>query len=134
VLTYSLIAPPAGAVVNPTNGVFSWRPAIAQAGPGNLLSVQVSDNGTPSLSATQSFLVTVNRPVAPGLTGSSFASGQFRLTVSGDSGPDYTLQASTNLLNWIPLQTTSPVVFPFSFSDPSATNYPQRFYRVLLGP
>jgi uncharacterized repeat protein (TIGR03806 family) len=133
-LTYSLINPPIGAAIDASNGIFGWRPAIAQSATTNLLSVRVSDNGTPSQSATQSFLVTVMRPVAPGLYGATITTGRFELLISGDSGPDYTVQVSTNLLNWSSLWTTSPSVAPFWFNDPAAGNYPQRYYRVLLGP
>ncbi|MDB6112098.1 MAG: hypothetical protein JWR69_3848 [Pedosphaera sp.] len=137
VLSYSLIGPvppPAGAGINGSNGLFAWRPAMAQAGTTNLLTIQVSDNGIPSLSATQSFFVTVNRPVRPGLTSASITNGQFELLISGDVGPDYTVQVSTNLLNWTALWTTNPPALPFMISDPGVSNYPQRFYRVLLGP
>jgi hypothetical protein len=137
VLTYSLTGPPpppAGAAINSSNGLFSWRPAIAQAGTINLLNIQVSDSGTPSLCATQTFSVTVARPARPGLAGASYLNGQFSLLVSGDAGPDYTVQASTNLVNWDSLLTTNSPVLPFLFADPGTANYRQRFYRVLLGP
>jgi hypothetical protein len=56
---------PAWAVINPNSGVFTWTPAENQ-GPGEYaVSVRVSDDGTPSLSATQTFQITVvesNRP------------------------------------------------------------------------
>ena len=63
-LTLSLGAgAPTGAAI--TNGVFSWTPDEEQ-GPGmNVIQVIVSDDGVPSLSATQSFTVLVlesNRP------------------------------------------------------------------------
>src|SRR5262249_31149669 len=32
VLTFNLAAPSFGAVINPSNGIFSWRPAISQSG------------------------------------------------------------------------------------------------------
>src|SRR2546422_726707 len=53
-LTYSLISPPsppAGVAINPSNGLFSWRPLIAQSATTNLLNVQVADSGAVSLSA-----------------------------------------------------------------------------------
>jgi hypothetical protein len=51
---------PAGASINPTNGVFTWTPTEAQ-GPGtNLITVRVTDNGSPPLSDTKSFTVVVN--------------------------------------------------------------------------
>jgi hypothetical protein len=59
-LTFSLGAgAPAGAVVNATNGIFNWRPSEFQGGTNYTLSVLVTDNGAPSLGATQSFTVAV---------------------------------------------------------------------------
>src|SRR2546426_1098822 len=46
--------------INATNGVISWTPTEAQ-GPGtNVVSVSVTDDGSPSLSVTDSFTVVVN--------------------------------------------------------------------------
>jgi hypothetical protein len=51
---------PAGASIHPATGVFSWTPVEAQ-GPGSYsITVRVTDNGVPALSATRSFVVTVN--------------------------------------------------------------------------
>ena len=58
----------------------------------------------------------------------------FHFTIGGHSGPDYTIQASTNLTNWLPVWTNRSPVTPFPFTDPNTTNFNQRFYRVLLGP
>ena len=135
-MTYSLVGPPQppfGANINPSNGVFVWRPAIAQSG-SNLFNVQVSDNGTPSLSATQSFSVFVSRPSQPGLTSPRLTNGQFTLLISGDTGPDYTVQSSTNLVDWLPIYSTNSPALPFQFLDSNSSNFSRRFYRVLLGP
>ena len=57
-LTYQLVSPPAGASIN-TNGLIAWTPA-EDLGPGTYtLTTVVTDNGTPALSATNSFTVTV---------------------------------------------------------------------------
>jgi hypothetical protein len=59
-LAYSLKAgAPNGATINPTTGAFQWRPTPQQAPSTNQISVIVADNGTPSLSATQTFQVIV---------------------------------------------------------------------------
>ncbi len=58
-LSYALLSPPAGASVN-SSGLFTWTPAPAQASTTNLIVVTVTDNGIPSLSATQRFTVIVN--------------------------------------------------------------------------
>jgi hypothetical protein len=65
-LTFSLDAgAPAGASIDPQTGVFSWTPTEAQ-GPGSYaITVRVTDNGTPPLSATQTFTVTVHEVNQP---------------------------------------------------------------------
>jgi uncharacterized repeat protein (TIGR01451 family) len=58
-LTFSLAAAPTNAVINPTSGVLVWTTTEAD-GPGtNRFAVVVTDNGSPSLSATQHFTVVV---------------------------------------------------------------------------
>jgi hypothetical protein len=64
-LTWSLLGQPAGATINPTTGVISWRPAVSQSPSTNVFTVVVSDNGTPPLSTTQNFSVVVLSPAAP---------------------------------------------------------------------
>jgi hypothetical protein len=69
-LEFSLLSAPVGARIrnlSSTNAVFSWVPACAQGGTTNIVIVQVSDHGTPPLSATQSFVVTVPDCVQVGL-------------------------------------------------------------------
>jgi hypothetical protein len=60
-LTFSLDAgAPAGASIDPTTGAFSWTPTGAQ-GPGTYdITVRVTDDGTPSLDASETITVTVN--------------------------------------------------------------------------
>jgi len=58
-LTYSLSNAPAGATVGVGNGLFTWTPTESQGPATNLITVIVTDNGTPPLSAAQTFTVTV---------------------------------------------------------------------------
>jgi hypothetical protein len=39
------------------------------------------------------------------------------------------IESSTDLVNWVSLQTNSS---PFTFTDTSAASYPRRFYRAVL--
>ena len=59
-LTFSLGGTrPTGAAINATNGIFRWQPTETQGPTTNLITVIVTDDGVPSLSATQQFLVIV---------------------------------------------------------------------------
>jgi len=135
-LTFSLLSAPSSASLNPTNGVFTWHPTLSQVGYQKQVRVKAQDNGTPNLSATQSFWLTVAGPAQPLLASAFLSNSQFNLVIAGDSGPDYTVQATTNLANpiWVGLVTNLSATTPILFGDPGTTNLSQRFYRVLLGP
>jgi hypothetical protein len=47
------------ASINSTNGIFDWAPTRAFASTTNPITIRVTDNGYPAMSATQTFLVTV---------------------------------------------------------------------------
>ena len=53
-LSYSLVSPPAGATIDARTGLFSWPNVMTGT---TVVTVRVTDNGIPSLSATQSFTV-----------------------------------------------------------------------------
>jgi len=135
-LTFTLLNGPTGAELNPTNGVFVWRPKVAQAPSTNCVLLSVADNGLPGMSATQSFLVTVLQ-AAPPLAGPTWhADGMLQMLVSGSVGPDYAVYASTNLSppRWSLILNTNPPNLPFLFVDPLSSNTPQSYYRIMLGP
>src|SRR5947207_1945238 len=58
-LSFALVSAPLGMSINPASGVISWTPSEAQGPSTNVVSVSVTDNGVPALSATNSFTVTV---------------------------------------------------------------------------
>jgi hypothetical protein len=57
-------------------------------------------------------------------------SNRFGFNVSGSPGQTAVVEGSTNLLNWLPLQTNTLGSGPCYFSDPSTGAVPRRFYRV----
>ena len=132
-LTFTLLAGAANATLNTNSGAFSFRPLVTQANSTNNFTLKVSDNGTPSLSATQSFTVTVNPLTQPGLSDVSAPGGHFSFSVSGQSGPDYAVEASTNLTEWSTVLVTNSPALPFVWMDTNSV-VPMRFYRVKLGP
>ena len=105
-------------------------------------------SGTPTNGSTFSFIVQVTDKVgatatemftieiqdnAPTISVESYTSGTITLLISGDAGPDYTIEASTNLVDWETVFTTNAPAMPFRWSDTAATN-PVTFYRALLNP
>ncbi len=134
VLTFSLLNFPAGATLDAGNGIFFWRPAVAQAGTTNLIELRVADDGAPVLSATQSFSVIVSQLAAPSVNRLGLSNDQLTLVITGDTGPDYTVQASPDLGVWTDLFTTNSPLLPFTCTITNVSGFPQRFFRVLLGP
>ena len=135
-LTFSVLTAPTNAaftMADGTNGIFTWRPLVSQADTTNLVSVQVTDNGTPNLTATNHFTVTVNPLVRPVLGSIAVSGGQTSLVVNGTQGPDYTLLVSTDLINWQALFTTNSPLMPLMVTDTNTTDA-IRFYRIQLGP
>lgn len=135
-LTFRLLVAPTNASLDAASGVLSWRPYVSQADTGNLFTECVTDSGSPALSATQSFSVAVEALAQPTNTAVACSSGICQLCVSGAAGPDYIVEACSNLAGaaWETLCTTNPAVLPFVWSDPDAALYPSRFYRIRLGP
>ena len=132
-LTFSLPSAPVNATIDTNSGVFTWRPLVTQANTTNLVTIEVSDSGTPGQSATQSFTVTVNPLTQPSVI-SSTVGGQLHLTVTGEVGPDYAVQSSTNLAGWQTIFTTNSPPAPFDWTDPDTSTFPVRFYRIVAGP
>lgn len=97
--------------------VASGRPKVAQ----RLLDFFKSDS-TARLWFLQSG-ATLSSPV--------YAANQFQFTVSGATNLNHIVQVSTNLTNWISLQTNFG---PFTFLDMSASNDTARFYRAISLP
>jgi hypothetical protein len=60
--------------------------------------------------------------------------GQLGFWINGDTGPDYTIQLSTNLTFWTPVITNSSPTLPFYWVDTNSPSNPFRFYRAVLGP
>jgi hypothetical protein len=133
-LSYSLVAGPTNAVVDSSTGDFSWRPGVGQASSTNDFTVEVTDDGTPPLSATRSFVVTVLPLTLPTISSVGLANGQVALQVAGDTGPDYAIQVSTNLVDWTTAFVTNSPAMPFQWLDPGSATLPSQFYRVQVGP
>jgi len=58
-------------------------------------------------------------------------SGKFGFNVSGVNNYLYVVQASTNLINWVAVQTN---IAPFLFVDSNSSQFSKRFYRTVNIP
>jgi hypothetical protein len=74
-------------------------------------------------------------PAPVTLESAGYVNGQFALTLAGVpgyepavSGTTYVIEASTDLVNWIPVYTNTA---PFTFVDTNAGQFSQRFYRSV---
>ena len=63
-------------------------------------------------------------PLAP-------AGGRFAMKVAGVHGHKYVVEASTDLIHWVPMQTNTA---PFTFVDAQAGQFSRRFYRSVYLP
>src|SRR6185369_16859467 len=96
-LSFALESGPSGVAVNSTTGVLTWTPTETQGPSTNTITVKVTDNGTPALSATNSFTVVVNEVnSAPTLTvpGNQTINEQSALVVT-NTATDTDLPANT---------------------------------------
>ncbi|MBL9172527.1 MAG: putative Ig domain-containing protein, partial [Verrucomicrobiales bacterium] len=129
-LSYRIVQGPEGMTVSPT-GMISWTPTEAQ-GPGAfLVTVLVSDDGTPALSDSKSFVVTVREvnsaPVLDlpsGLFANQRVPFTYRLVATDPdlpaqrisyvlmNGPPGMSVSSSGLLTWTPDETQEPGDYP----------------------
>ena len=129
------VNPPSGATIDPNTGRFAWTPGEAQ-GPGVYpVAIVVSDNGTPSLSATQTFTVAVSEVnVAPRLaaiadqqvnegstltldfsaTDADLPTNQLRFSLSIDAPGGAILDKDSGVFTWTPTVAQSPGTYPIT--------------------
>ena len=91
------------------------------------VTVLASSNITPAAAIKPSEQA-ISSPITVILTPVAHVNGQFALTVSSSSDQECIIQASTNLVNWIPVLTNTP---PFTYTDVNAAQFNQRFYRSI---
>ena len=140
--SFSSIAAPTGvsvASVDATAGALTWTPTAQQATNIYLISILVMDTSQPPLTATNSFQVIVAPQPAPPILSASRVAGQpaFQLSFSSLSNTTWYIQAATKPnaadSDWLPVFTN--MAGPdgmLLFTDRLATNFPQRYYRVVL--
>ena len=140
-LTYSLLSPPANAGINPTTGLITFSPSETQGSTTNTITTRVTDNGSPSASSTNSFIVVVTEsnspPVLPvAINGTNFTmleettltvvntatdsdvpanTRAYTLTVTNASGAVANAAISTSgVITWTPTEAQGPSTNTFT--------------------
>jgi hypothetical protein len=65
------------------------------------------------------------------LSAARMENGQFRLSLNGQPGGTYTIQGSTDLLTWFPLQTVQTPTGAIEIADTNSPNFRWRSYRAV---
>jgi hypothetical protein len=135
VLTFSLAgAPPAGAAINSSTGLFTWLTQDADVNTTNRVAACVTDNGTPSLSHTNQFKVLViARPVIETI---EVTNGLVTLSWSAIPGQTYRLQSLEHLTdtNWADVLPETTATNASVVQSALVLGADQKFYRVRVMP
>ena len=114
---------PNSAVIDPTTGVFFWAPTRAFASTTNAITVRVTDNGSPSLSSTQTFKVTVLDYLDLSLRSTNVVAGNVAWTSPSTCRPAKASPISSSTLSGRAI--VSPTPRSRSLRPPSRRNYPR---------
>jgi hypothetical protein len=133
-LTFSLgEGAPANAAINPDTGFFSWRPASGQVPSTNAITVRVTDEGTPPISAAVTFTVFVARrpqvtSVLPDI------SGGCSLTFDTVPNKTYRVDFKNSLSDseWQPLGPGEVANGESLTMTDDLGGQPERFYRIVV--
>jgi hypothetical protein len=132
-LTYSLSGANGGASMNASTGLFTWKPSAAPAT--NIFTVVVTDNGTPNMSATNTFTVAVGLP--PTVSALVKDGSQLRFSWATLSGQSFQVECKADLSDavWTPVGSViSGTGGLASFTNQLDAATPQRFFRVRVLP
>ena len=136
-LSYVLIEAPTNAAID-AEGLITWTPAVGQFPSTNVFRTSVVDDGVPPLSATNEFLVVVQRlPAEPPNIESLILSNEVAiLRWTSVPGYKYRLQYSDDLwqTNWNDSGFEESASGSYVTGTNLISGVAQRFYRVVLLP
>lgn len=145
-LTFSLVDAPDGASINPSAGVFSWSPTEAQ-GPGSyMITIVVTDSGSPALSDSETIQATVNEvnraPVLAPIgaktvdeqtllsftataTDPDIPANVLTFSLDASAPPGASINPSTGVFTWTPAEAEGPGTYTLSItaSDGLASDF-----------
>ena len=124
---------PAGASIQTTNGLFAWTPPVGFQPSTNMITVRVTDDGTPAMSATRSFQVVV-MPVPRFEAMTRPINGVVKLRWRSHPGASYQLQYRSNLVAavWLDLGGIQVATSHLTAATNAVEGVEQRYYQVLM--
>jgi uncharacterized delta-60 repeat protein len=159
-LTYSLDAASLalGMSINATSGVFSWTPSEAQGGTAPLVTITVTDNGSGSLTDSETFSIAVNdtnvAPVLAAIGNQSINEGATLSFIASATDADLpaqslsysldaaslalgmTINSSTGTFSWTPSEAqggTAPLVTITVTDDGSGSLTDSETFTITVG-
>ena len=116
-----------------TNGSFAADPALV--GPGSYrVFARISDGGHSRFLYAPGRLTLTASTLPPWLTPVGITNNQFQLQIHGYTGQRIVVQASTDLLSWVPISTNTLTTGSAEIFDGPVAGQSQRFYRAVLMP
>lgn len=119
-----------GTVLHAATGAFSWLPVEGEVPNTNHITITVTDDATPSASASQSFTL-VGRALKQGLNRPQrFANGDVSFRFKGTAGRRYVLEGTTDFTEWTPIRefVADPAIF--TVTDQTSAAFPWRYFRA----
>jgi hypothetical protein len=102
------------------------------SGSGKLLAVPSGTATASNFSASAVISGPALLSIATNSGSIGFTNGVFGFSISGPVGSNVVIQTTTDLRNWIPIQTNQLGSEALYFSDPQSITNRQRFYRAVL--
>ena len=129
-LTFSLQNEPFGATIGAASGIFTWTPTVAQANTTNHVTVRVTDNGTPTLSDSETIVIIALPKPKAGIT---ITGGSLSISFDTIPGRVYRVEFKTDLDDdmWQPLTGNTPAIGTTMMVPDNPGPGVQRFYRIV---
>lgn len=106
--------------------------SVTHASPLNVgnYSLKLSSLLSGTVTSSSAALTVVNTPVT--VTSVKAGTDGFHLHLTGITGVNFVVSASTNLVNWIPVYTNTSLTGSADYTDAAAANFPARYYKVSV--
>lgn len=93
-------------------------------------SVKLTSTLGASVTSSNAVLTLVSAPVA--ISGARMNTNGFQVHLTGMTGVNFVVYASSNLTTWTPVYTNTDGTGSANYTDTSAANFNEKYYRVMI--